>query len=334
MIGKWWSKKPNKKTNTRGLRSKARSRLCRPAFFRPYLERLEVRETPAMFTVTNTNDTGMGSLRDALTNAGNNDTIKFNIGDGVQVISPASALPTISHNITIDGAAPGGHPTQIIEINGSGAGAGAIGLQVVSGGSGTTIEALVIGAFSGSGIELDANGNTVTGDFIGTDATGATALANGKGIFINNSSNNIIGGTATVALAAGAGNLISGNTGDGILIQGASGTGNTIEGNFIGTVLAGTSALANGTTGLEIQSANNTVGGTTASARNVISGNTGDGIRIAGSAATGTSIKGNFIGTDKNGTAAVGKQGNGMLILNGATGNTVGDTAAAASNTI
>src|SRR5206468_4568142 len=128
----------------------------RSLFFRPYLERLEVRETPAMFTVTNTNDTGMGSLRDALTNAGNNDTIKFNIGDGVQVISPASALPTISHNITIDGAAPGGHPTQIIEINGSGAGIGANALQVVSGGNGgvgngTTIEALVIGGFSGSG---------------------------------------------------------------------------------------------------------------------------------------------------------------------------------------
>ena len=122
-----------------------------------------------------------------------------------------------------------------------------------------------------SGIELDANGNTVTGDFIGTDATGATALANGKGIFINNSSNNIIGGTATVALAAGAGNLISGNTGGGILIQGMSATGNTIEGNYIGTDKNGASALANVGQGLEIiGAANNTIGGITIASRNVV----------------------------------------------------------------
>src|SRR2546430_11562467 len=57
--------------------------------------------------------------------------------------------------------------------------------------------------------------------------SGAMALANGKGIFINNSSNNVIGGTSAPALsAAGAGNLISGNTGSGTLIQGAGATGN------------------------------------------------------------------------------------------------------------
>src|SRR5207249_11479299 len=135
----------------------------RSLFFRPYLERLEIRETPAMLTVTTTADTGAGSFRAALTDAGNGDTVKFNIGDGLQTISPASALPTISHNITIDGSAPGGHPTQVIEINGSSAGMGAIGLHVISGGGGTKIESLVIGGFSGSGIELDDNGNTIAG---------------------------------------------------------------------------------------------------------------------------------------------------------------------------
>src|SRR5947209_14370424 len=202
MIRKWWSKKTDQKRISRNRRSKPRS-----LFFRPYLERLEIRETPAMLTVTTTADTGAGSLRAALTNAGNGDTIKFNIGDGLQVISPASALPTISHNITIDGSAPGGHPTQVIEINGGSA--IGIGLRVISGGGGTKIESLVIGGFTGSGIELDDNGNTITGDFIGTDNTGAAALANGKGIYINNSSNNIIGGTSAVALSTNGGNLIS-----------------------------------------------------------------------------------------------------------------------------
>ena len=54
----------------------------------------------ATFTVTNTNDSGPGSLRQAILDANANsgpDTIAFNItGSGVHTISPASALPAIS----------------------------------------------------------------------------------------------------------------------------------------------------------------------------------------------------------------------------------------------
>ena len=64
MIRKSWSKKTDQKRISRSRRSKPRS-----LFFRPYLERLEIRETPAMLTVTTTADTGAGSLRAALTNA-------------------------------------------------------------------------------------------------------------------------------------------------------------------------------------------------------------------------------------------------------------------------
>jgi hypothetical protein len=330
MIRKWWSKKTNQKGLWRRQRTKPRS-----LFFRPYLERLEVRETPAIM-VTNTNDMGTGSLRAALAMANNGDTIQFNIGDNLQTITLTSgALAPINVHVTIDGTAPGGHMTQIIELDGSSlAGSNNIGLQVASGGAGTTIEALVITGFSSAAIELDGGGNTVAGNFIGTNSTGATAMPNGKGIVIN-SSNNIIGGTSTPPRsAAGAGNLISGNTGDGILIQGASATGNTIEGNYIGTVLAGTSALANGTNGVEIQSASNTVGGTTTGTGNVISGNTGDGILITGAAATGTMVQGNFIGTDKNGTAAVPNHGAAGVEINGAPTNTIGGTTTASRNVI
>ena len=61
----------------------------------------------ATFTVTNINDSGAGSLRQAITDAnaaGGADTIEFNIvGSGVHTIVPASALPTITGPTTIDG---------------------------------------------------------------------------------------------------------------------------------------------------------------------------------------------------------------------------------------
>jgi hypothetical protein len=200
--------------------------------------------------VKNTNDSGTDSFRQAILDANSAmglDTIVFNIpGAGVHTISVSSALPAITDPVIIDGTA------QTIELSGSLLGASANGLQVGSGGGGTTIQALVINSFQGAGIKLDANGNTIAGNFIGTDPAGATAKGNGEGIFINNSSGNTIGGAAAVSLAAGAGNLISGNTSDGILIQGASATGNSVKGNFIGTNAAGTSPVANAGQGVHI----------------------------------------------------------------------------------
>src|SRR5205085_5901194 len=62
--------------------------------------------TPLLFTVTNTNDSGMGSLRQAILDANSmgGGTINFNIpGTGVHSISPMTALPTITQPVTIDG---------------------------------------------------------------------------------------------------------------------------------------------------------------------------------------------------------------------------------------
>src|SRR5438034_6407845 len=57
--------------------------------------------------VTNTNDTGSGSLREAINCANTDsvlDTISFNIpGTGVKTISPASSLPIITSPVVIDG---------------------------------------------------------------------------------------------------------------------------------------------------------------------------------------------------------------------------------------
>ena len=84
---------------------------------------------------------------------------------------------------------------------------------------------------TGCTLEIDSGlpGNTVAGDFIGTDSTGTHSLENAYGVAIY-STGNTIGGTT-----AGARNVISGNTGEGILIAGAGATGNVVEGDYIGT---------------------------------------------------------------------------------------------------
>jgi hypothetical protein len=121
--------------------------------------------------------------------------------------------------------------------------------------SGNTAKAA--GLFGG-GVVLDGfdtTGNVVEGNFIGTDPTGTRAVPNTEGVVVF-ASFNTIGGPGA------AGNLISGNSNDGVLLSGASATGNLIQGNRIGTDRFGTTALANGSFGISIGggASNNSVG--------------------------------------------------------------------------
>src|SRR4051794_36040789 len=80
----------------------------------PGLELLESRRLLASFTVTNTADNGPGSLRQAIVDSNSSpgfDQIGFAIpGPDVQVITPLSALPTVSDPVEIDGySQPGAH---------------------------------------------------------------------------------------------------------------------------------------------------------------------------------------------------------------------------------
>ena len=74
-------------------------------------------------------------------------------------------------------------------------------------------------------------------------------------------------------------NIISGNSGDGVLID-SSASDAVVQANFIGTDFTGNAALSNGTNGVEIAGSFNTIGGTTVAARNIISGNTNNGVQI------------------------------------------------------
>jgi hypothetical protein len=193
------------------------------------------------FTVTNTNDSGHGSLRQAILDANANagaDSIVFNIPrTGPHTITLTSALPTITDPVIIDGTTqPSGDRLKsvaTIELDGSNAGL-VSGLTIAAGHS--TVRGLVINRFGGDGIELVTNGgNIIEGCFIGTDVSGTADLGNaGSGVFINSSPDNTIGGTILEAT-----NVISGNDEHGVFISGSRATGNQVQGNQVGTDLTG-----------------------------------------------------------------------------------------------
>jgi CSLREA domain-containing protein len=338
----------------------------RRAATRPALEGLEDRLAPATLTVTTAADEltpndGTVSLREALTaiNAGNNlgdpdivntgaafgtnDTIDFNIGTGVQTISLLAALPIVTAPVTIDGTSePDFAGTPEIVLDGTSAGAVA-GLTITAGNS--TVRGLVIDNFTGDGIDLTTRGGDVlAGNYIGVDSTGAAAAGNGgHGVAISSAPNNTIGGTT-----AGAGNVISANALNGVLLTAPGTSGNVIEGNDIGTDVTGTQALGNGggTTAtvaysgvLVINGAHdNLIGGTGAGAGNLISGNVSHAVEINGVGTTGNRVQGNFLGTDVTGAVALGNGQDGIdsavSVDSGASNNTIGGTASGARNLI
>ena len=298
----------------------------------------------ATFTVTNTNDSGPGSLRQAILDANTSlgtDTIDFNIpGTGPHTIQPLSALPTITDSVIIDGyTQPGATPNTngpglgvnavlMIELDGTNAGAPFVdGLLITAGNS--TVRGVVINRFSRYGIFLGSGGNVIEGNFIGTDVTGSADLGNAAGgVPVFGASGNTIGGTT-----AGAGNVISGNEDYGVGIFDSS-TGNLVQGNFIGTDVTGTVDLGNSGSGVAIfysGASNNTIGGTTAEARNVISGNDHAGVILYNNV-TGNLVQGNFIGTDVTGTVDLGNSGTGVVV--GGSNNTIGGTTPGARNII
>jgi parallel beta-helix repeat protein len=191
---------------------------------------------------------------------------------------------------------------------------------------------------NGIGVEISDSGTTknlVQGNLIGTNLGGDAALGNGGGVSIDSgASGNTVGGLTPPSSAPQGvtGNVISGSGTDGVAMV-VDTSDNLVEGNFIGTNEKGTVALPNGLYGvLCISTSANTVGGTAAGASNVISGNR-DGIAIE--AASGNLVEGNRIGCNTAGTSAVPNSGDGIDIdATGASGNTVGGTAAGAGNII
>jgi hypothetical protein len=272
-----------------------------------------------VLTVSNTNNSGAGSLRQAILDA-NSDPytphdIVFSIGTGVQTIQPTSALPAIISSYTfIDGTTqPGwtvGNP--MIVIDGSLLTPYTYDGLTLSGVSNCVIQALVINNGFNNGImitdaSIGANKNVITQCFIGTNQAGTSAAPNYNGITISgstdfNNTNNLIGGTTSI----NQGNLISGNSNCGINL--VTNVWNTIiQNNYVGTDITGTSAVANGT-GISITGSlvplSTEQAVATGIRSNLISGNTGNGIFVQTNAIA-TTVSTNLIGVDITGTTAL-----------------------------
>jgi CSLREA domain-containing protein len=155
------------------------------------------------------------------------------------------------------------------------------------------------------------------------------ANASSAGLWIN-ASNSVVKG------------LVINRFGTGIIIGidniGADpSTGNTIAGNVIGTDPSGTLDRGNRAYGVSLagSGSNNTVGGTSPAARNIISGNGQDGVITHGFPQnTGNQVLGNYIGTDKSGTANLGNDWNGVKLMAVTTNTTIGGDTAAGANVI
>ncbi len=269
--------------------------------------------------VANAADT---SLREAIIAANNHpglDTIEFDIGSGVQTISPMFDLPAIIDPVIIDATnQPGYQGTPLIVLTGTltlpsnqvDPGTAFYGLRLQGGGS--TIRGLAINDFDiAITIGGPDGGNTIEGSFIGTDATGTKTTVSGEGIDIFESSNNQIGGSAPADR-----NVISSNRFEGIRIFG--GSNNVIQGNLIGTDVTGSKGFGNSTPlgggdDISLQSASGTlIGGSVPGAGNVIAASDGAGIGIVN--APDTTIQGNLIGTDISGTKPLGSRGFGIQV--------------------
>lgn len=283
----------------------------------------------AIYIVSNTNDAGPGSLRQAISDANTNagaDQIQFNIptidpnynaGNGTFEITPLTELPMISGaGTSIDGNTQANNQGDTNpfgpEVILFGSNSLSYGLRVVS--SNVQIIGLCIGGFD-YGIQFYTamtNNALVEGNFIGVTADGQSAFSNNTGIALAGSSTGV----------SITNNLISGNVLYGIVSSDAN--NNTIKGNLIGTDLSGLYAIPN-EYGIVLDNApNHIIGGSNAGDRNLISGNTESGINLYQSGTSSNQIIGNYIGCDLSGTLPL-PNGNGITIINSGS-NSIGGT--------
>ena len=198
----------------------------------------------------------------------------------------------------------------------------------------------------------DASNNVIEGNYIGTDATGATAHPDFYGVTLEGVRGTTIGGAT-----AAAGNVISGNRFEGVTLTIAAesvafSSDTVIQGNYIGTNAAGTAALPNQGFGiLNVDADHTLIGGPTstegAAPGNLISGNgsigesggsdTGGGIDLttnnrAAPAPTYVDVEGDLIGTDHTGKAAIPNSEG--IVIDGSPNNTIGGVAPGTRNVI
>jgi hypothetical protein len=141
----------------------------------------------------------------------------------------------------------------------------------------------------------------------------------------------VTGISVTAGDSVVSGFVINRFSGNGVRLLSAG--GNVVRGNYIGTDASGAAAAPNGGQGVFVQTGGNVIGGTAARDRNVISGNAKNGVQLYTAAASGNSIRGNYVGLDAAGRGALGNGQCGVAV-DGAPNNLVGGFVAGARNVI
>ncbi len=301
------------------------------------------------YTVTNTNDAGVGSLREAMANAISNpgtDNVIFNIpGAAPHTITLTSALPALA-GINAEATNIAGFTQPANGYTGPGA-------KIIINGNNLMEDGIVIesndcllygldirnfsknGVNKGSGVYIlgQSSSNkiqniTVRNCFVSSNER--------HGIFMSNALNteilnNFIGVDSAGLVDRGNGeygiynirsdnsdierNLVSGNGESGIMISSSDGV--TIVSNKIGTNHDASAAIGNDEYGIIVTSSSDgtAIGNTNSGKGNIISGNNGDGVIIS-NFSTNTSIINNYIGVDSTGSFAISNADNGVRVSN------------------
>lgn len=296
----------------------------------------------ATYTVSNTDDAGAGSLRQAILDANANpgaDEVIFTVNGTVTV---ATVLPEITEQININASSPAqAGPNFIINVafKATGlkfsAGSGHIVQGIgITGNTSTpdcilingTVDGITIGGSTSpeQGVSVDGCTQGIKADsadnvtIINTQA--GLFAANVIGIYIDNSSNITIGGDSGAERV-----IASNNTSNGLYIKSTATA--TISGSYFGVSADGASDSGNGGSGITVDTGVTglTVGGATAAEGNVISGNGEHGLWIKSS---GVIVKNNYIGLNAAGTTAIANAVHGISIILNANNVQIGGTGA------
>ncbi len=275
----------------------------------------------AVLTVTNANDTGSGSLRNAIAaaNAAPGDAvIEFNIpGACPHTIALSSALPTIAKSVRIEGyTQPGsvenGEPdyfdgTVCVFLLGGNTIIG--GLNLITDEADDTIYVSGLGfyGFTSHAILVAGLGKAqVRGNLFGTGALVANQVFADSVIRVVNAPGTVIGGDDRSDR-----NVIGGGQVVGLRLDGLG--PRTVKYNVIGANRTGNGALANGI-GVRVEGSVGDV-----IRNNTIAFNTAQGVLLVegDNAPQQTQIYKNFIGASGQGFSVGGNGGNGVRVAGG-----------------